>query len=182
MGSGQSKTEPEEQVFYTETPIQFSEDVVNQLADNSSSSAPSPARQSTLDSHIRSRIQDELSRLRQEEETIKHEIELALEKENLDKERQLAGEDSQSEDDTVSAGGVKSSATLIGDLEDLQHKVDRYQKRRDDSDVSEVQTRSQAVVDCYRSNPSTPLDCWKEVSGFKLSVAEVEQHYVDSLR
>lgn len=166
--------------------------MVNQLADNSSSSAPSPARQSTLDSHIRSRIQDELSRLRQEEEAIKHEIELALEKENLDKERQLAGEDSQSEEDTASAGGVKSSATLIGDLEDLQHKVDRYQKRRDDSDVSEVQTRSQAVVDCYRcvllyihntrvmmcfhsSNPSTPLDCWKEVSGFKLSVAKVEQ-------
>ncbi|THH27632.1 hypothetical protein EUX98_g6555 [Antrodiella citrinella] len=182
MGASQSKSEPEEQVFYSETPIQFSDDVVNQLADNSASSTPSPARQSTLDSHIRSRIQDELTRLRQEEESIKQEIEHALEKENLDRERELAGEESATEDDAQAAGGVKSSAAMIGDLEDLKHKVDRYQKRRDDSSVSDLQAKSLAVVNCYRSNTTTSLDCWKEVNNFKLSVVEVEQHYVDSLR
>jgi len=135
-----------------------------------------------LDSHIRSRIQDELARLRQEEESIKQEIELALEKENLDRERELAGEESVSEDDAQAAGGVKSSAAMIGDLEDLKHKVDRYQKRREDISVSELQAKSSAVVDCYRSHASTSLDCWKEVNNFRLSVVELEQHYVDTLR
>ncbi|KAH8102821.1 hypothetical protein BXZ70DRAFT_751255 [Cristinia sonorae] len=180
MGSGQSKTEPEEQVFYSETPIQFSDDVVNQLADNSASAAPSPARQSTLDSHIRSRIQVELTRLRQEEETIKQEIEQALEKENLDRERALAGEETV--DESEASGGVKSGAVLLGDLEDLKQKVDRYHKRREDGSLSELQSQAQAVVECYRSNATTPLECWREVTNFKLSVAQVEQHYVDSLR
>lgn len=69
----------------------------------------------------------------------------------MDHERVLAGEEGISgTDDTQLAGVARSSAALMGDLEDLKQKVDRYQKRRDDSNVSELQSRAQAVVECYR--------------------------------
>ncbi|CAL1703844.1 unnamed protein product [Somion occarium] len=175
MGASQSRPEEEDKVFYSDTPIQFSEDIINQLADQVASPEPSPERQSTLDSHVRARIQSELERLRQEEEIVKSEIERALEKENLDKEISLSEE---SEDG--SAGSVKSSAALLGDLEEIRHKVEKYQRTQEEA--TEFQTKSQAVASCYSANPTRTLDCWKEVAEFKDSVAQLEQHYVHSLR
>lgn len=73
-----------------------------------------------------------------------------MEKENLDREKELAGEEGSSEEVDGTAGSVKSSVVLIGDLEDLRQKVDRYQKRREDSNVSELNSQAEAVVECYR--------------------------------
>ena len=127
---------------------QFSPDVVNHLADNVATPEPSPERQATIDAQIRSRIQTELQHLRQEEEEVREEIERALEKENLDRERAMAGEESESEDGA--AGGVKSSAALMGDLEEVRQKVERFQSRRALTEFPEVQARSDAVINCYR--------------------------------
>ncbi|TFY77942.1 hypothetical protein EWM64_g6070 [Hericium alpestre] len=81
MGASQSKSEDEgSKVFYSETPIQFSQDLVNQLSDQSPDTPPS-----TLDSHIRQRIQSEIARLREEENALYTQIETTLEKENLDR-------------------------------------------------------------------------------------------------
>ncbi|KAJ3554583.1 hypothetical protein NM688_g3032 [Phlebia brevispora] len=139
-----------------------------------------PERQATIDAQIRSRIQSELDRLRQEEDQVRQEIEHALEKENLDRERAMAGEESESEEEA--AGGVKSSAALMGDLEDVRQKIERFQTRRALSEFPEVQAASEAVMKCYKSNPTTTLDCWQEVAEFKSSVGRVEQHYINSLR
>ena len=57
--------------------MQFSQDVVNQLSDNLASPDTPPERQSSIDAHVRSRIQAELARLREEEEQVKQEIERA---------------------------------------------------------------------------------------------------------
>lgn len=73
---------------------------------------PSAARQETLDAHIQARINQELSRLQGQEASVKEEIERALEKENLDRER---GEDGQP--------GVSHSVTLHKDLEDLERRT-----------------------------------------------------------
>lgn len=181
MGAGQSKSESDEKVYYSETPIQFGEEVVNHLADNNASPNLSPERQSTIDAQIRSRIHAELQHLRQQEEEVKQEIERALEKENLDRERSMAGDETVVEEEG-SAGNVRSSAALQGDLEELRTKVERFQSRRALNEFPDVQAASEAVVSCYKSYPATTLDCWREVNAFKDAVTDIEQHYVDSLR
>jgi len=60
----------------------------------------------------------------------------------------MAGE--ASEADGSSAGDVRSSAALLGDLEDIKIKIDKHQARKDDAGFQEVQTFAQAVTDCYR--------------------------------
>ena len=172
MGASQSRPESDEKVFSSETPIQvqfssdhyiytrekanvtshcisqFSQDVVNHLSDHLASPDTPPERQSTIDAHIRSRIQSELEHLREEEEQVKAEIERALEKENLDRERAMAGEESEAEDGA--AGGVKSSTTLMGDLEEVRRKVEKYHSRHNLEGLSEVQAKGEAVTSCYK--------------------------------
>ncbi|KAG6861897.1 hypothetical protein C0995_010603 [Termitomyces sp. Mi166 len=175
MGASQSRSETDERVFSNETPISFSRDVVNQLSDRLESSETSPERQSSLDVHIRSRIQSEIEILKQEEDVIRQEIELALEKENLDREK------GTSEDGSEGTGRIPSSIELMGDLEEIRSKVDKYQSRKDLTEFSEVKSSAEAVVSCYRAHPSTSLDCWKEVAQFKDSVARVEQQHFKTL-
>ncbi|KAJ3514577.1 hypothetical protein NMY22_g14686 [Coprinellus aureogranulatus] len=120
MGAGQSKPEAlDEKVFSPQVPIsvstghvspafsdiapQFSPDVVNQLSDNLETPETTPQRQSVIDAHIRARIQGELERLKKEEEDVRHQIEAALEKENLDRERSMAGDASSPSDNDGSA-------------------------------------------------------------------------------
>ncbi|KZT28628.1 hypothetical protein NEOLEDRAFT_863050 [Neolentinus lepideus HHB14362 ss-1] len=171
MGAGQSKSD--EHVFHPETPIQFSSDVVNHLSDTLASPDTPPERQSTLDAHIRSRIQDELAHLREEEEHVREEIERALEKENLDRERGMAGDES---------GQVKTSTALLGDVDELRKQVERFHSKKDEEAFVAARTRGEAVAQCFKNNPTTPLDCWKHVGEFKASVAHVEERYIESLR
>ncbi|KAI0332057.1 hypothetical protein GY45DRAFT_1369413 [Cubamyces sp. BRFM 1775] len=182
MGASQSSVQQDEKVFTPDTSLHFSEDVVNQLVDHQASPEIPHDRQLTIDAHIRSRIESELSRLHQEEDRVREEIERALEKENLDRERSMAGEESASDDDATSAGSVKSSAALMGDLEELRQKIEKYHARQDSEELADVRAKGEEVVSCYRSHPTTPLDCWKSVEAFKASVAQVEQRYVNSLR
>ena len=167
MGASQSRSDTDEKVFYSDTPIQacphlcfrpersrtrpqFSADVVNHLADNVASPEPTPERQASIDAQIRSRIHSELEHLRQEEDQVREEIERALEKENLDKERAMAGDEGEAD----AAGGVKSSAALMGDLEEVRQKIERFQSRRALTEFPEVQAKSDAVVNCYRRAPT----------------------------
>ena len=121
---------------------------MNHLTDSSASPSPSPERQSTIDAQIRSRIHAELEHLRQQEEDVQHQIEQALEKENLDRERALAGEESEGEGSE--AGSVRNSAALEGDLEELKAKVERFQSRQALSEFPAVQAASEEVVTCYK--------------------------------
>ncbi|EGO00362.1 hypothetical protein SERLA73DRAFT_180937 [Serpula lacrymans var. lacrymans S7.3] len=177
MGAGQSKPESDDNEYRHETPIQFSQDVVNHLADRVNLPETTPERQTTLDAHIRSRIQADLKQLRTEEENVQREIEVALEKENLDRERSMAG-DTEEE----AHGDIKSSTSLMNDIEEIRSKVDRTQTRQQLGDLFEVNEKSQAVASCYQSNPTTPLNCWREVASFKMSVARAETQYFESLR
>jgi len=121
----------------------------------------------------------ELDHLRAEEEKVRNEIETALQKENLDRELSLVG-------DTAENGGtygdVKSSPALLGDLEEIRAKVDRFQVRRNLDDFPVVKESGEAVVSCYKLNSSSPLDCWREVVNFRASVAQAETQYLASLQ
>ncbi|KAF6764932.1 hypothetical protein DFP72DRAFT_326139 [Ephemerocybe angulata] len=138
-----------------------------------------PQRQSLIDAHIRARIQGELEHLKKEEEDVRQQIEQALEKENLDKEKTMAGE--ASANDGSSSGDVKTSATLFGDLEEIRNKINKYHAKRDLSAHPEVQQAGSVLVECYKRNATTSLNCWREVDAFKATVANLEQNYLKSL-
>jgi len=199
MGASQSKSDVTPKVIPNQTPVQvcqvrfayppallspvkFSQDVVDYLSDRLASPETPPERQLSLDSRIQSRIQAELQTLRAEEEKVQQEIYRALEKENLDRESDVG--------DGTPLSEAKNSATLIGNLEEIRAKVDRYQTRRQLNDFPFLKEAGDEVVSCYRcvtflslrhviwircrSNQSTPLECWKEVARFKVAVAEAE--------
>ncbi|GAA98611.1 uncharacterized protein L969DRAFT_88396 [Mixia osmundae IAM 14324] len=175
MGASGSKAEVveegKEKQFYSnaDTPIRFSPGLINHLQDSAS---PSSERQQTLDSHIQERIKSELTRLQSEESEIRAQIAQALEKENLDKSRGSAEK-----------GEGKSSLLLERDLEVLRAKVERRRQRTDelagpDSLVGKTRT---ALVQCYRNNPKTTLDCDRETDAFKAAVKQLEQQFVASV-
>ncbi|KAF9475331.1 hypothetical protein BDN70DRAFT_883864 [Pholiota conissans] len=181
MGANQSRSEiSDEKVFQNEIPISFSPGVVNQLADRTESPETTPERQSILDAHIQARIRDELVQLKRDEEIVQREIERALEKENLDRETGLAG--LASSEDEGSVGSVRNSAALLGDLEEVRAKIEKYQANKRTAEYPEVEESGAAVAECYRKNKSTPLDCWPEVTKFKASVERLEQAYFKSLQ
>jgi altered-inheritance-of-mitochondria protein 13 len=103
---------------------------------------------------------------------VRDQIQAALEKENLDREREMAGD----------PDSVKTSPTLMADLEEVRVKVDRFHARRDLSDYPALRENRDALVACYKNNPTTPLDCWQEVDNFKTSVAEIEKDHIKSLQ
>jgi len=71
---------------------------------------------------------------------------------------------------------------LLGDLEEVRQKVDRYRVRASLAELPEIKEAREAVASCYRTNSTTTLNCWSEVATFRTAVAKLEQQYVDSLR
>ena len=122
---------------------------MNHLEDNLSTPGTTPERQNTLDNHVRARIQAELARLQGEEAHVREQIEAALERENLDREKALSRE-SDGEREGVVSGNVSSTALLQGDLEEVQKKVERFQARRQLDDHPEVKQARDAVLLCYQ--------------------------------
>ncbi|KAL5529388.1 hypothetical protein ACEPAG_5373 [Sanghuangporus baumii] len=188
MGAGHSRAGQDEQDKLDEVPVQFSQDIVNHLADAAASPSPTPQRQSSIDSQIRARIQSEVSRLQQEEEDIRKEIELSLAKENLDLETSGVGHS----DDGGGGGGTGlsegdmhkalNSNVILGDLEEVRQKVEKYRSKHDDVERNRAEQAAKTLSNCYESNANRPLECWKEAAAFKASVAQMEQDYIASFR
>ncbi|THH10855.1 hypothetical protein EW145_g1061 [Phellinidium pouzarii] len=143
MGAGQSKPETDEHVFLNETPVQFefSQDVVNQLADAAAAPGPSLERQSSIDAQIQTRIHAELARLQQEEQEVRKEIERTLEKENLNREGNVADEGGASTEEDIlndDPHGVLNSTVLLGDLEEVRQKVEKFHAKRETASADKV--------------------------------------------
>jgi len=152
-------------------------------------SETSTERQLILDAHIRERIRNELEHLKRDDENVRREIEHALERENLERESSMAGEAPQG-DSTL--GGTKNSVSLLGDLEEIRTKIEKYQLNQRTLEFPEVEANGLAVVECYkyvhliyvtasnadlsfRKNKNSPLQCWPEVTRFRASVERLEQ-------
>lgn len=117
--------------------------MIDHLQESAGSADTSPERQSTLDAHIRARINVELGRLREEEKVVREQIEAALEKENLSHER-------TGTDDDEAEVGVSSSSSIQDALDEVQRKVDRFHAKRDNSGYLLVSESSQKLIECYR--------------------------------
>lgn len=66
----------------------------------------------------------------------------------------MAGEesasDAESDVDEDGAGKIRNSAALMGDLEEIKQKVDRFQSRRELDAMETVKDSREAVLSCYR--------------------------------
>jgi len=180
MGASQSKHK-DEQVFYNSVPIQVSpqfarmhqplpsltisrpqvsSELATQLSDTSLSPEVPPARRALLDHDVRTKIGAEAARLRGHGATDDHdeagvdivqrEIGAALERENLDRERGMTG-------DAGEHGDVKNSTVLLGDLEEVRQKVDRYHTRASLTEHPAVKEAREAIASCYRYARSITL-------------------------
>ena len=78
---------------------------------------------------------------------MRQEIEAALEKENIERERRGGEKEGEGEEDETQVG---TSASLKADLDEVQKKVERFQNRRGLEDVPGVKDAKDAVVECYR--------------------------------
>ncbi|KAJ7433939.1 hypothetical protein FB451DRAFT_1419344 [Mycena latifolia] len=167
MGSTTSSVQPESA---GSTPLSFSPDLVDALADNAADPHPTP-RQQSIDAHIRARIQAELTHLRAEEQAVRDQIHAALEKENLDRER------------------AWRRPRLPQDLRRPPRRPRRRPRKgrplprpQGPCRLPPLRENSDALVACYKNNPAAPLDCWQQVDRFKASVAEIEQQHIKSLQ
>ncbi|GAA5979528.1 hypothetical protein JCM11641_005423 [Rhodosporidiobolus odoratus] len=179
MGAGSSKVDsestPGDSVFFAQrdSPVQFSDSLLNQLQSQTlpSSAVPS-SRQEALDAHIQQRIASELSHLRQQEAEVRNEIERALEKENLDRERGAEAEK-----------GLSHSASLLKDLEQLEKRSAGLKTERAQTDEwKTVDLGKEALVQCFRNNKETPLNCRSEAEKFKAAVAGVEKAFFSTIK
>ncbi|GAA5869823.1 hypothetical protein JCM16303_001808 [Sporobolomyces ruberrimus] len=186
MGSGASKPDQEinsgaDQTFFAnrDSPVQFSETLINHLSSQSTPSSQVPSsRQEALDAHIQSRIQSELAQLRKQEQQVRQEIERALEKENLDREK---GKSNQ-EEGNEGGKGLSHSASLFEDLKQLEKRTAGVKKERQETpEWKQVDEGKKALEKCFSDNPKTPLECRAEAEKFKAAVAGVEKAFVASI-
>ena len=163
------------------------------------------SRAKSLELQIQARVSDELQRIREREQKTLGEIEhrLAETKDaaavatatttytpnvshtpgslNLDAPRiPFAGREytpvpAAPEDRPINRDVTRSS--VQSEIDDLRSKLDGRKKL---VPLDEGIEKAKAdVVGCLRLNDRRPLDCWKEVEGFKREVARLEEGFVD---
>jgi MICOS complex subunit MIC19 len=102
---------------------------------------------------IRAQIQMEMERLKQEDDTVRREIEQALDKENPHKENPPsdgASGPAPEADPELELGSTKNSAALFGDLDELRYRLRDVADRPDSAALSAAKEDGEAVVSCYR--------------------------------
>jgi hypothetical protein len=89
------------------------------------------------------------------------EVEAALEKENLDREKALPAD-------------ANSSDRLSREVQTIMGKIQRNKVQRDE--IEKLVGSTQAALNaCLRKNAQRPLDCQSEVKAFSESVRLIEQ-------
>ncbi|GAA5892954.1 hypothetical protein JCM8208_004134 [Rhodotorula glutinis] len=160
-------------------PVNFSESLINHLQSQSTPTSAVPAsRQQALDSHIQQRLAHELDRLRQDEQHVRSEIERALEKENLDRERGATQGEGEGE-----GKALPHSASLLHDLGELEKRAQAVRRERAQTDEwRRVDLDKDELAKCFRDNKETPLECRDKVEAFKRAVAGVESSFFQTMK
>lgn len=146
---------------------------LEEVTGDSSAPKPDAKRQELIDSSIQDKIHAELSKLRKQEQEMQKKIELALEKENIDRQgKPWFGNDKG-----------QSSELLQQELNRVKASIEKFNKR----DINTFPNLKQArddIIQCYRyvpmptytSNDSKrTLDCWREVDAFNKAIADAEK-------
>ncbi|KAL2075976.1 hypothetical protein VTL71DRAFT_919 [Oculimacula yallundae] len=176
MGSGSSKpdTAPKTQVWTSETPVRFSQGLVDSLQ---SSSETDSTRAKTLELHIQQRVSEELKKLQDKASKDFEELSAkisAAENDSSDKKKQSSKD--KSEGDHLRQLGREA---VQNDVEGLKKKLEQRKKLADlDEGVEKAKSE---VVKCLRANDRRPLDCWKEVETFREEVRRLEGAWVEKI-
>ncbi|RFU35010.1 hypothetical protein B7463_g1338, partial [Scytalidium lignicola] len=187
MGSSPSKpsTSPTTQVWSSETPVRFSQDLVSSLQ---SSPETDSTRAKTLELHVQSRVAAELKRLEESTNAKLSEIEARIS--SLPELPSSTSSPSSSSPSSVAAdqSDAKSAGDTLRQLgrESVQNELEQLKKklesRKKVNDVSEEVERAKGdVVRCLRDHDRRPLDCWKEVERFKIEVRRLEEGWVEKI-
>ncbi|KOS13755.1 hypothetical protein Malapachy_1963 [Malassezia pachydermatis] len=131
--------------------------------------APPHERQEALDASIQKKLHDELAKLRKQEKDVQKQIELALEKENLERESKS----------WFSKDKGQSSVLLQQELDRVKAQAEKYQ-RRDISSFPTLKAARESLVQCYKDNEGRTLDCWKEYDDFKKAIVSAERDLLAS--
>ncbi|EAW08879.1 Mic19 family protein [Aspergillus clavatus NRRL 1] len=185
------------------SPVQFSSNLVEALQTNTETDS---SRAKSLELQVQARVAQELERLREREQQTIAEIEkrLAEVKDtvpapsfstpsfgapagslDLDAPRiPFAGREYTAAAAAPAAAASAEPAnrelsreSVNSEIEQLRSKLEG---RRKLVEVDEGVEKARAeVVTCLRLHDRRPLDCWKEVEGFKREVARLEEAFVD---
>ncbi|KAI9657452.1 MAG: hypothetical protein M1821_003134 [Bathelium mastoideum] len=207
-GESKQAGAPSQHVFASDQPVRFSSELVNSLQNSPeklladlelTNVSPTPQTDSTrgraLELQIQSRVTAELERLASDassrlasltehatsapSSTPDSSATPAAEQSSgepslLDKARSaLTGTDSSSSADTA----PQSRETVQQAIAALREKLDgRKQVERMDGATERAR---EELVACLRTNDRRPLDCWREVEGFKREVGRLERAFVE---
>jgi len=117
-------------------------------------------RAAELESHIQSRVRDELARLQALSEERQQKVLEAMKQQGLEIEKEATG---------------LSSITLEGDIKELKDKWGGWRESKEDQEARKAETELRR---CLLLNERRPLDCWWEVKQFKDKVAKLEREFV----
>ncbi|KAE8147302.1 hypothetical protein BDV25DRAFT_160656 [Aspergillus avenaceus] len=202
MGAGSSKPDASagsKHVFSSNSPVQFSANLVDNLHSNTETDA---SRAKSIELQIQARVAQELERLREREQQTLAEIEKRIVESkdnapssfspspnvsyppgslNLDAPRiPFAGREYTPAPPVPEAQPINrdvSRESVNSEIEELRAKLDG---RRKLVEIDEgVEKAKSTVVSCLRLNDRRPLDCWQEVEAFKKQVAKLEEAFVD---
>ncbi|KAH9223289.1 hypothetical protein DL95DRAFT_380284 [Leptodontidium sp. 2 PMI_412] len=173
MGSGSSKpdTAPKTQVWTSETPVRFSQGLVDSLQESSESDS---TRAKILELHIQSRVSEELKKL--QDKASKDFEELSAKISAAEDSIKSKASEGKSEGDHLRQLGREA---VQNDVEGLRKKLEQRKKL---ADVDEgVERAKSEVVKCLRANDRRPLDCWREVEAFREEVRRLEGVWVEKI-
>ncbi|OAP61435.1 hypothetical protein AYL99_03638 [Fonsecaea erecta] len=181
MGAGQSKPdESTKHVFTSDTPIQFSQELIDSLQ---ASSETNSTRAKTLELHIAQRVAAELEKIRNHEASV---LEEARKKIATSGETDSDSSLLQISPKDLLPGSVGDEDKKAPSSQKVQQEIEKLKQtlgqRKTLREVpKEVENARQDVISCLRINDRKPLDCWKEVEIFKREVRKMEENYVSSV-
>jgi len=168
MGSGSSKpaTAPTSHVWTSETPVRFSQELVDSLQ---ASTETDSTRAKSLELHVQKRVASELRRLQERTERDLEDLKLKI----------SAAEDTAQKKTAGDALRDLGREAVQNDVTELKKKLER---RRRLADVDgEVDKAKSEVIRCLRENDRRPLDCYREVERFREEVRRLESIWVENV-
>ena len=112
---------------------------LKEVAPDASAPGPDAKRQELIDSSIQEKIHAELSKLRKQEQDMQKKIELALEKENIERQgKPWFGKDKG-----------QSSELLQQELNRVKAQIEKFNKRSIDS-IPALKKAREDIIQCYR--------------------------------
>ncbi|KAI9730475.1 MAG: hypothetical protein M1818_008170 [Claussenomyces sp. TS43310] len=191
MGASESKPTPgPSHVWQSETPVRFSQDLVDSLQASTEEQALIPPRNpqtdstraKTLDLHIQARVAEELKRLQAREDQVLRDLEAKIAAEEERKpEKPGAGEPSSSSSagDTLRDLGREA---VQKDVRELRRKLEARKKVAEIADLDAGVDRARGeVISCLRNHDRRPLNCWEEVERFRDEVRKMEGAWVEKV-